>query len=85
MGKSFRAIPHGPINARRLDTTLVERLKSYSMKLTQVRYFSHASIILICHCISIAFAASAAAALFGFPDWLSFRQTILRQRVRTLQ
>src|SRR5216110_161249 len=70
MGKSFRAIPHGPINARRLDTTLVERLKSYSMKLTQVRYFSHASIILICCCLSIAFAASAAAALFSFPDWV---------------
>jgi hypothetical protein len=60
----------GPINARRLDTTLVERLKSCSMKLTQVRYFSRASIILICCCISIAFAASAAAALFSVPDWV---------------
>jgi hypothetical protein len=40
------------------------------MKLTQVRYFSHASIILICCCISIAFAASAAAALFSVPDWV---------------
>ena len=40
------------------------------MRLTQVRYFSHASIILICCCISIAFAASAAAALFSFPDWV---------------
>src|SRR5437870_7589174 len=40
------------------------------MKLTQVRYFSQASIILICCCMSIAFAASAAAALFGFPDWV---------------
>ena len=40
------------------------------MKLTQVRYFSHASIILICFCISIAFAASVAATPFGFPDWI---------------
>ena len=40
------------------------------MKLTQVRYFSHASTILICCCISIAFAASAAAAQFSFPDWV---------------
>ena len=40
------------------------------MKLTQVRYFSHASIIFICSCISIAFAASAAAALFSVPDWV---------------
>src|SRR5258705_8877448 len=40
------------------------------MKLTQVRFFSHASTILICCCISIAFAASAAAAQFGFPDWV---------------
>src|SRR6266446_3486977 len=40
------------------------------MKLTQVRYFSHASIILICCCIPIAFAASAAAAPFSFPDWV---------------
>jgi len=39
------------------------------MKLTQIRYFSHASIILICCGISIAFAASAAAADFSFPDW----------------
>ena len=64
------AIPDGPINARRLDTTLVERLKSCLMKLTQVRYFSHASIIPICCCISIAFAASAAASLFSVPDWV---------------
>ena len=40
------------------------------MKLTQVRYFSYASIILICCCISIGFAASAAAAQFSFPDWI---------------
>ena len=40
------------------------------MKLTQVRYFSHASIILICCCISIAFAASAAAARFSLVDWI---------------
>jgi hypothetical protein len=39
------------------------------MKLTRVRYFSHASIILI-SCISIAFAASAGAAHFSFPDWI---------------
>ena len=40
------------------------------MKLTQVRYFSHTSIIFICCCISIAFAASAAATPFSFPDWV---------------
>src|SRR5947207_15152171 len=40
------------------------------MKLTQVRHFSHASIILICCCISIAFAASAAAAHFSLLDWI---------------
>src|SRR2546423_10864533 len=40
------------------------------MKLTQVRYFSHASIVLICCCISIAFAASVAATPFSFPDWI---------------
>ena len=61
--------------ARRLDTTLVERLKSCSMKLTQIRYFSHASTILICCCISLAFAASAAAAQFGFPDWIELSPT----------
>src|SRR5436189_5988314 len=54
-------------HARRLDKIPVERLKSCSMKLIQVRYFSHASIILICGCISIAFAA---AAHFSFPDWI---------------
>src|SRR5436190_3022418 len=40
------------------------------MKLTQVRYFSRASIILICCCLSIAFAASAAAAHFSLLDWI---------------
>ena len=40
------------------------------MKLTQVRYLSHASIILICCCISIAFAAGAAATHFSVPDWI---------------
>src|SRR5947199_9815216 len=40
------------------------------MKLTLVRYFSYASITVICCCISIAFAASAAAADFGLPDWI---------------
>src|SRR5580765_2995733 len=40
------------------------------MKLTRVRYFSHASIILICCCISIEFAASATAAQFSLPDWI---------------
>jgi hypothetical protein len=44
------------------------------MKLTRVRYFSPASIILICCCISIAFAVSAAAASFSFRIGLSFRQ-----------
>src|SRR5262245_55371905 len=39
------------------------------MKLSQVRYFSHASIILFCCCISIAFAAGVAATPFSFPDW----------------
>ena len=57
-------------HAHRLDTTPIERLKSFSVKLTRVRYFSHASIILICCCISIAFAASAGAADFGVPDWI---------------
>src|SRR5947207_15733779 len=41
------------------------------MKLTRVRYFSCASIILICCCISIAFAASAAAAHFSLLDWIA--------------
>jgi hypothetical protein len=40
------------------------------MKLTQVRYFSHASIILIYCYIPIAFAASAVAAPFGLSDWI---------------
>src|SRR5437762_11674599 len=40
------------------------------MKLSQVRYFSHASIIFICCWISIAFAASVAATPFSFPDWI---------------
>src|SRR6266513_2902850 len=40
------------------------------MKLTQVRYFSHASVILICCCISIAFAARSAAAPFSFTNWV---------------
>ena len=62
-------------HARRLDTTLVERLKSCSMKLTQVRHYSHASTILICCCISIVFAAIAAAAQFGFPDWIELSPT----------
>ena len=52
------------------DKTPVERLKSCWMKLIQVRYFSHASVILICCCISIAFAASVAATPFSFPDWI---------------
>ena len=45
------------------------------MKHTRVRYSSHASTILICCCISIAFAASAAAAQFGFPDWIELSPT----------
>ena len=56
-------------SCRRLDTIPVERVKSCSMKLTRVRYFSYGSIILIRCCISIAFVASAAAAQFGSPDW----------------
>jgi hypothetical protein len=40
------------------------------MKLTRVRYFLHASRLLICCCISIAFAASAAASQFSSPDWI---------------
>ena len=40
------------------------------MKLTQIRYFSHAPIILTFCCISIAFAASAAATPFSLPDWV---------------
>ena len=40
------------------------------MKFTQARHFSDASRILICCCISIAFAASAAAAQFSFLDWI---------------
>ena len=40
------------------------------MKLTQVRHFSHASVILTCCCISIAFAATAAAAHFSLLDWI---------------
>jgi len=40
------------------------------MKLTQVRHFSHASVILTCCCISIAFAAPAAAAHFSLLDWI---------------
>jgi Galactose oxidase, central domain len=39
------------------------------MKLTQVRDSLAASIILVSCCISIAFAASAAAAPSSFPDW----------------
>ena len=57
-------------HAQRLDTIPVERLKSFSVKLTRVRYFSRASIILICCCISIAFTASATAAQFSVPDWI---------------
>jgi hypothetical protein len=40
------------------------------MKLTQARYFSYASIIVICCCISIGSATSATAAQFSFPDWI---------------
>ena len=32
-------------------------------------------MILICCCISLAFAASAAAAQFGFPDWIELSPT----------
>src|SRR6516162_684195 len=57
-------------HAHRLDTIPVDRVKSCLVKLTQARYFWHASIILICCCISIASAASAAAAQFGSLDWI---------------
>src|SRR6476646_11073733 len=40
------------------------------MKLTEVRHFSHASLIFICCSISIAFAASAAATQLSVPDWI---------------
>ena len=40
------------------------------MKLTRVRYFSHASIILICFCIFIAFVARTEAAQFSSSDWI---------------
>ena len=73
MQRSFKEVVRNPLrfceaksHARRLDTIPVERLKSCWMKLTRVRYFSHASIILICCCISIASATSAAAAFGGF-------------------
>jgi hypothetical protein len=61
------AILRAKSHARRLDTIPVDRVKSCLVKLTQARYFSHASIILICCCISIA---SAAAAQFGSLDWI---------------
>ena len=57
-------------HARRLDTTLIEDLKSCAMKLSPVRFFSQASIILICCSASIAFAASPIAAPLGSPDWV---------------
>ena len=53
-----------------LTQCLLSALSHAGMKLTRVRNFSHASIIFICCCISFAFAASAAAAQFGFPDWI---------------
>src|SRR5262245_35287247 len=57
-------------HARRLGTIPVDRVRSCLVKLTQARYFSHASIILIWCCMSIASAASAAAAQFGSFDWI---------------
>src|SRR4029453_7010045 len=53
----------------------VERLKSCSMELARVRYFWQASIILIWYCISIVFAASAAAAQFSSSDWVQLSPT----------
>src|SRR5947209_19816553 len=47
----------------------VEHLKSYWMKLTQIRRFGHVFVALICCCIPGAFASSAAAAHFSLPDW----------------
>src|SRR6266513_3056177 len=58
-----------------LTQCLLSALSHTGMKHTRVRYSSHASTILICCCISIAFAASAAAAQFGFPDWIELSPT----------
>jgi hypothetical protein len=54
-----------------LTQPLFSALSHAGMKVTRVRYFSHVSTTLICCCISIAFAASVAAAQFGFPDWMA--------------
>src|SRR2546423_12006726 len=58
-----------------LTQCLLGALSLAGMKLTRVRYFSHASRILICCCISMAFAGSAAAAQLGFPDWIELSPT----------
>ena len=58
-----------------LTQCVLSALSHAGMKFTGVRYFSHSSTILACCCISIAFAASAAAAQFGFPDWIELSPT----------
>ena len=40
------------------------------MKITEIRYFSHAWKTFICCCISIAFVTGVAATPFGVPDWV---------------
>jgi hypothetical protein len=41
------------------------------MKLIQNRRLWHVFVVLICYCISIAFASSAEAADFSVPDWIA--------------
>ena len=53
-----------------LTQSPLSALSRAGMKLTRVRYVSHASTILICCCISIAFGASAPAAQSSLPDWI---------------
>ena len=53
-----------------LTQSLLSALSHAGMKLTRVRCVSHASTILICCCISIAFAASALAAQLSSADWI---------------
>jgi galactose oxidase-like protein len=53
-----------------LDKIHVEPLKSYSVKLTQVRRFWHVFALLICCYILLAFASNAAGARFSLPDWI---------------
>src|ERR1051326_4797556 len=59
----------------RFDKIPVERLKSCSMKLTQIRRFWHVFVVLTCCCIPIAFASSAAGAHFSFLGWIQLSPT----------